>query len=66
MSKPKENQLGILGISARKFTYFAGNSAEQRTSGPHVRELQLYLVVQGRAQVEHSSHVVKVRVEATC
>ena len=24
----KKNQLGILGISARKFTYFDGNSAE--------------------------------------
>ena len=28
MPKPKENQLGILGISSRKFTHFAGNSAE--------------------------------------
>ena len=27
---------------------------------------QLYLVVQGRAQLEHSSHIVKVGVEATC
>ena len=27
-SKPKENQLGILGISSREFTHFAGNSAE--------------------------------------
>ena len=27
---------------------------------------QLYLVVQGRAQLEHSSHIVKVCVEATC
>ena len=26
--KPKENQLGILGISSRKFIHFAGNSAE--------------------------------------
>ena len=26
--KPKENQLGILGISSREFTHFAGNSAE--------------------------------------
>ena len=26
--KPKENQLGILGISSRKFTHFARNSAE--------------------------------------
>ena len=27
-SKPKENQLGILGVSSREFTHFAGNSAE--------------------------------------
>ena len=26
--KQKENQLGILGISSREFTHFAGNSAE--------------------------------------
>ena len=26
--KPKENQLGIFGISSREFTNFAGNSAE--------------------------------------
>ena len=26
--KPKENQLGILGISSREFTHFARNSAE--------------------------------------
>ena len=25
--KPKENQQGILGISSREFTHFAGNSA---------------------------------------
>ena len=28
--------------------------------------LQFYLVGQGRAQLEHSSHIVKVGVEATC
>ena len=27
-SKPKENQLGILGISSREFTHFPGNAAE--------------------------------------
>ena len=27
---------------------------------------QLYLVVQGRALLEHSRHIVKVDVEATC
>ena len=26
--KPKDNQLGILGISSREFMHFAGNSAE--------------------------------------
>ena len=26
--KPKENQLGILRISSREFTHFAGNSEE--------------------------------------
>ena len=28
--------------------------------------LQMYLVVQGKAQLEHSSHIVHVSVEATC
>ena len=27
MPKSKENQLGILGVSSREFTHFAGNSA---------------------------------------
>ena len=31
--KPKENQLGILGISSREFTHYVGNSAE----GPRFR-----------------------------
>ena len=31
--KPKENQLGILAISSRKFTHFAGNSAGGLGSG---------------------------------
>ena len=26
--KPKENELGILGISSREFTHYVGNSAE--------------------------------------
>ena len=34
--KPKENQLGILGISSREFTHFDGNSA-----GPWVQERAL-------------------------
>ena len=28
--------------------------------------LQFYLVLQGRMQLEHSSHIVKVGVKATC
>ena len=31
--KPKGNQLGILGISSRKFMYSFGNSAESLGSG---------------------------------
>ena len=31
--KPKDNQLGILGISSREFTYSVGNSAEGLRSG---------------------------------
>ena len=27
---------------------------------------QLYIVVQGKAQLEHSSHIVNVGVEVTC
>ena len=30
--KPKENQLGILGISSREFTHYVGNSAEDLQS----------------------------------
>ena len=36
---------------------------------PHLHQkklLHFYLVVQGRVQLEHSSHIVKVSVEATC
>ena len=31
--KPKDNQLGILGISSREFTHSVGNSAESLRSG---------------------------------
>ena len=31
-----------------------------------LKVVQLYLVVEGRAQLEHSNHIVKVSVEATC
>ena len=85
-SKPKENQLEILGISSREFMHSVGNSAEDRRYGiercwayisifentPKVaaslpkKLTRLYLVVQGKAQLEHSSHIVNVGVEATC
>ena len=58
--KLKENQLGIIGISAREFTHFAGNSAEGLGSRREcccgyvsiyentLQKLpQLYIVVQG-------------------
>ena len=74
--KPKENQLGILGISSREFTHSVGNSAEGLCSG---RERCWGYVsifennpkscrdfTQGKAQLEHSSHIVNVGVEATC
>ena len=63
----KENQLGILGILSQEFAHFAGNSA-----GPWVQERVLLglcmslrvhpsnLVVQGRVQLEHSNHTIKV------
>ena len=35
--KPKENQLGILGIAAREFTHFAGNSVEGQESAVGLR-----------------------------
>ena len=31
--KPKENQLGILGISSREFTHYVGNSAQVLSPG---------------------------------
>ena len=72
--KSKENQLGILKI------YAFSRKIRLRTLGPgeHCcgyvsiyenttkKLLQLYLVVQGRVQLEHSTHIVKVSVEATC
>ena len=74
-TKPKENQPGILKI------YAILPEIQQRASGHGesvagvtylsmsiftLKLLQLYLVVQGRAQLKHSSHIVKAGVEATC
>ena len=61
--KPRDVQLGI-------FTRFVGEFSRR----PHVQERVLLtenapknLVVQeGRVQLEHGSHIVKVGVEATC
>ena len=72
--KPKENQVGILGISSREFMDSVGNSAEGlEFRRKHCRDYvstfentpkscristqkltRLYLVVQGKAQLEHS------------
>ena len=82
--KPKEDRLGILGVSSRQFTHFPGNSLlgpGESTAGTMYLSLrihpkncyifslkltQLYLAVKGRAQLEHSNHIVKVGVKATC
>ena len=57
-SKPKENQLGILGYPL-KYTQKVATSLPEKLS-------QLYLVVQGKTQMEHTSHLVNASVEATC
>ena len=41
--KPKENQLGILGISSREFTHYVGNSAEGLGSRRALLGLRIYL-----------------------
>ena len=41
-SKPKENELGILGISPREFMNYVGNSAEVQESYVEL-ELCIYL-----------------------
>ena len=83
--KPKENQLGILGISSREFMHFTGNSAEGLGSRrercwdyvsvfENTPKKLLHLcpkscrnfLVKERVQLEHSNHLVKVGVEATC
>ena len=72
--KPKENQLGNLhilldiqqrtsgqGECAAGFTYLS-----MRIHPKSFQNFwQLYMVVQGRAQLEHSSHIVMVDAKAT-
>ena len=64
--KPQDTQLGILKIHV----FF--QKLQQRVSGQERVLLELsspdtkISVAQGRAQLEHSSHIVKVGVEATC
>ena len=56
--KPQDKQLGNL-----TFTHFAGKFI----LGPRYQEnTPKNVVVQGRVQLEHSSRIVKVGVEATC
>ena len=49
---------------------FSGGSHVEERALLELRSICLnttkYLVVQGRVQLEHSSHIVKVGVEATC
>ena len=74
--KPKKNRLGILGISSREFTHSV-TEIQQRPSGPRERCWGYVSIfentpkscgdfTQGKAQLEHSSHIVNVGVEATC
>ena len=68
--RPQDAQLEILRI------YASCRKIQKRVSGPGVRcwryvvhvfeNTPKSLVVQGRAQLEHSSHIVKVGVEVTC
>ena len=56
--KIQERASGIPGESTAEVTYLSMRK--------HRMLPQLYLVVQGRAQLEHSCHIVKVGVKATC
>ena len=79
--KPQENRLGILKIytfcqQIQQRASGPGESAagvtlstyENTPKSYHISPLIVAatLVVQGRAQLEHSSHIVKVLVKATC
>ena len=66
---PQDTQLGILNI------YSFCQKIQKRASDPGESTAGVYsiaqntpqnLVVQGRVQLEHSSHIVRVGVEATC
>ena len=64
-SKPQDNWLGILKI------YALCQKIQQRASDPQKMVAGIclwepHLVVQRRVRLEHSSHVSKVGVEATC
>ena len=72
--KTQDNQLGIIKMYAfcQKIQQSASGPRESTWGYVSVFEntpkklLQLYLIVQGRAQLEHCSHIVKVSVKATC
>ena len=72
--KLQDNQLGIINIYAfcQKIQQSASGPRESTWGYVSVFEntpkklLQLYLIVQVRAQLEHCSHIVKVGVKATC
>ena len=51
------------GLGSRKKCCWSYISIYENTPE---RLLQLYLVVRGRVQLVHSSHIVKVGVKATC
>ena len=67
MTLQKGQHRKILSWGSQKFTRFAEKlSQESRVQETALLVPQLYLVVQGRKQLEHSSHIVKAGVEATC
>ena len=58
-SQVQERALLGLRIYLLEYTRKVAASSPQKLQ-------QLYLVFQGRAQLEHSSHIVKIGVEGTC
>ena len=55
------------GESAAAVTYLSMRIHPKSYCIPPPKNIcNFYLMVQGRAQLEHSSHVVKVNVEVTC
>ena len=80
--KPKENQLRILkiyafcqkteqktsGLGEHCWCYVSiyDNAPKKNVASSHLKLPQLYLVVQRRAQLKYSSHIVMVNVKATC